>query len=124
MSDDSTGSLNFSNLSRPCNRKSCTICNKFIYFHQPILCCKVCHGIAHGCCLGLSNLKVFILQQFAWICNSCAINSHCVQLTCETCWTKIDIYLENFIQCKTCYLLVHKCCDINFGQCFKCSSET
>ena len=102
-------------------RKSCTVCYKFVYFHQPILFCSVCRCVTHGLCKGIDNNKVFILQQFVWVCDNCSV-SHPNILYCETCWGEISIYTENFIQCKNCNLLVHKCCEIS-KFCFNCSPD-
>ena len=49
--------------SKPADRECCKICNKFIYFHQPVLFCSCCLKVFHGTCLRLSNSNVFVLQQ-------------------------------------------------------------
>ncbi len=120
MTEDSTGSSFFS-FSKPKDRKSCKICAKFIYLHQPILCCHVCRDIVHGKCLGLTNDQVFVLQQFPWNCNTCNSKSPVVY-SCETCWYTIDIYSEKFVQCEQCCMIVHTSC-IRHKRCVSCTPD-
>ena len=111
MVEDSTNLDQTIDISQPSNRKLCTVCSKFVYLHQPILCCYNCNLVFHGKCLRLLNEKVYLLQQFPWSCHSCSINRSANQfLSCKTCNDIIDIYTEKFVQCKQCFKLVHFCC--------------
>ena len=65
------------------NRKSCNICNKLVYLHQPILYCPECSTITHGICLGLNNDKVYVLQQTSWKCVDCCAKLNHVVLCCN-----------------------------------------
>ena len=118
MTDDGTSTEPDPDISKPCNRKSCKICSKFVYFHQPILCCFNCRDIFHGTCLKLTNHKVFILQQLIWSCINCGPDKE-VSYSCETCFNSINIYTDNFVQCKQCDKIVHKVC-LQSNLCLSC----
>ena len=90
-------------------RKSCKICNKYIYFHQPILLCKCCRHIFHGACLKLSNDTVFNMQQIAWNCKDCC-NEHSIKYHCVFCFSEIFISYEKITICKLCRKLAHINC--------------
>ena len=57
----------------PANRKRCKICEKFAYFHQPILLCCKCENVFHGTCLKLKNCIISDLQRTNWNCIGCAV---------------------------------------------------
>lgn len=97
--------------SRPSERESCKICNKFVYFHQPILVCTSCCKVFHGICLKISNDRVFILQQILWNCDDCC-NAHDItrKFLCKSCSIEIDIQHESFNLCQHCRMPVHLTC--------------
>ena len=118
MTDDKTSTQPDPDISKPCNRKSCKMCSKFVYLHQPILCCFHCRDIFHGSCLKLSNDRVFILQQLAWSCPNCCPDKEFIY-SCETCFSVINIYKDKFVQCKQCDKIVHKVC-LQSNLCLSC----
>lgn len=105
-------------ISLPSNRKRCSVCEKFIFFHQPLLCCSRCRNVYHGTCLKLANDKIFILQQFPWCCISCN-DLESLTYNCETCFAKIDVYADTIAQCKQCFKMLHKSC-IKSNVCLSC----
>ncbi len=116
MLDDSRGSSSLLDISKPSNRKCCKICKKFVYYHQRVFLCGVCKDVFHGTCLKLNNVKVFILQQISWKCIFCCFNGideSIFQLSCQTCWCNVDVYNENFVQCKQCNAVVHASCIVS-----------
>ncbi len=118
MTSDRTESLPDPNISQPCNRKLCKICAKFVYLHQPILYCLYCHNVFHGKCLKLTNDKVFILQQVMWCCTDCSVDN-IIHYNCETCFCAVNVYNEQFTQCKKCYKIVHNICITSY-LCLSC----
>ena len=56
---------------KPALRKCCSVCDKQIYLHQPILFCKNCENVYHGKCLKIKNDLVSTLQQIPWFCTNC-----------------------------------------------------
>ncbi len=99
----------------PANRKRCEICSKILYYHQPFLICSGCKNAYHGTCIKLNNEKIFILQQHPWHCLKCQVLSY----SCETCFTNIRIYDENFTQCRQCSKFLHNEC-IKSNVCLSC----
>ena len=105
-------------ISVPADRKRCFVCVKFVYFHQPILCCSKCRNVFHGTCLKFANHKTFILQQVKWFCKKCS-DFDCFEYCCETCFTQIDLFTDNIAQCKQCFKIIHKNC-ITANVCASC----
>ena len=112
------GYSNKSLLSISGNRESCKHCNKFVYFHQPILFCKKCRSVFHGTCLKLTNDLVFILQQINWICIECS-NTLDRHYNCVSCKLEILIYYDKFNVCQLCRKLSHLQC-LNDKVCDEC----
>ena len=96
-------------LSPIIKRKSCPVCSKLIYMHQPILYCADCNNIYHGKCLGLTNDKNFYLQQISWKCTFCSDKYNYVVL-CNNCNVKINFRADKFSLCKNCNLIHHQSC--------------
>ena len=105
-------------ISVPADRKRCFVCVKFVYFHQPILCCSKCRNVFHGTCLKFANHKTFILQQIKWFCKKCC-DFDCNEYCCVTCFTQIDLLTDNIAQCKQCFKIIHKNC-ITANVCSSC----
>ena len=103
----------------PANRKSCKICDKFIYFHQPILLCGKCENVFHGACLNLKNSIIFDLQRTNWNWNDCAVDNN---LKCNSCCTSIFVTRVKFHICKNCDLPAHETCSFA-KSCLKCVPE-
>ena len=106
--------------SRPAERESCTICKKFVYFHQPILLCTSCCKVFHGICLKYPNELVFNLQQILWRCSDC-FDSKEHRVFCEFCFADIDIHGEKSNLCRLCHKPVHSLC-MSDEVCMSCSS--
>lgn len=104
----------------PSKRKSCKICNKFTYFHQPVLFCVSCLKIYHGKCLNFKNNDIFVLQQLNFSCPDCTTKDNSIECVC--CKVSVDVYNDKFIQCKNCYLLIHKHCSFH-NCCLQCIPE-
>ncbi len=120
MSNDRYSNRPLLNISsKPADRESCKICNKFIYFHQPILFCCSCRNVFHGTCLKLSNNNVFVLQQIDWYCNNCySVNE--VKFYCINCFGEIAVSKNNISNCKQCRKLAHSYC-LNDDICSLCT---
>ena len=103
----------------PAKRKCCNICEKFVYFHQPILLCGKCENVFHGACLKLKNCIIFDLQCTNWNCNGCARDNN---LKCNSCCTSIFVSHEKFNICKNCSRPVHVTCSFA-KSCLKCVPE-
>ena len=102
------------------HRKSCHVCNKFIYLHHPVLFCSDCEQVFHGKCLKLNNNIVFNLQQTDWFCSKCSTDKN--RLTCHCCKSYIFINSEKFSICKNCFLPTHETCLFS-KSCLLCISE-
>ena len=89
----------------PANRKRCKICEKFVYFHQPILLCCKCENVFHGTCLKLKNCIISDLQRTNWNCIGCARDNN---LKSKSCCTSIFVSYEKFTICKNCDLPVRE----------------
>ena len=105
--------------SKPSERESCKICNKFVYFHQPILLCTSCCKVFHGICLKISNDDVFVYQQILWYCPDCRSSDN-NRTFCESCFAEINIYSEKFKLCRQCHKPVHTFCLID-SVCISCN---
>ena len=114
------GYSNKSPLSISGNRESCKHCNKFVYFHQPILFCKKCRSVFHGTCLKLTNDLVFILQQINWTCCECSSTLD-MHYNCVSCKLEILIYYDKFNVCQLCRKLSHLQC-LDDKVCNECST--
>ena len=110
MSYDGYSEKSFLNFSgKPADRESCKLCNRYVYFHQPILFCKCCRHIYHGTCLKISNDLVFILQQVEWNCEDCRVNKG-LKYFCGTCLNEVIISSKKIRICKLCRNVVHLGC--------------
>ena len=107
--------------SKPVDRESCKICQKFVYYHQPILFCYRCRKVYHGTCLKFTNNRVFILQQINWNCEECCVLND-INYHCETCFSTISISSDNISTCNLCRKLIHSICLQN-GYCLSCASN-
>ena len=118
MEDDDAQNGFVPSISVPADRKRCFVCEKFVYFHQPILCCSKCRNVFHGTCLKFANYKTFILQQIKWYCKTCS-DVDSTEYCCETCFAQIDLFTDNIAQCKQCFKITHKNC-IKSNVCLSC----
>ena len=65
-----------------------------------------------------NNDKIFILQQYRWHCSDCNFIEP-VSYTCETCFTLVNVKIDNFTQCKQCFKITHVKC-ITSNICLTC----
>lgn len=105
-------------LNRPCNRKCCSSCLKFVYLHQPILCCENCAKVFHGKCLNFNNDVVFNLQQTSWFCNECSNFEN--RLNCHCCNSHIIPPSDKFAICNNCNLPAHTESCMFHKSCLQC----
>ena len=121
MTNDGYSKQSLINISsKPAERESCKICNKFVYFHQPILLCTSCCKVFHGICLKISNDLVFIYQQILWYCYDCRDSNHIHRIFCESCFSEIEIDKERFNICQQCRKPAHTIC-LKDKVCISCS---
>ena len=108
MAEDVTSSTEASSSIPQGKRKSCRVCQKFVYSHQPVIFCVSCQTIFHGKCLSLTNNKTFILQQISWNCSNCITDEKL--LSCACCTSILDVYTVKFNICKYCSKISHQNC--------------